>query len=412
MKIFGTLYRTELKKILSKKAIYITFIVGFAFISLVELSNMLFDNHDFPDGKKTGVEYEMYEREVGEKKTGLKMDDDFYESMRRELLEYQENHKDEIQEIKKDGEDYDEIWYASDRTGNNWLLSKEYRSLSHDIDRMDLLLKGSAAQISEAKRNLIISNMEENKLTEAEIEYWLDQYDKIEKPFVYSYANGYSSFYACLLVIIWLVFMIIIIGLSGVFADENSYKTDALILSSRYGRGKICLAKLIAGITFSVGTALFVLSLCLAMPLIAWGGKGWNTPIQNILPACTHNLTIGESIYLIFGLGITVSILFGIFTMMLSHIFRNTTPVLAIQIGILLISIFEVPYRYVGLTKIWMIRLVSILRERSFVFDRLYIFSGIKLNCFQMAGIIYSILFIIFFIMTIEMYRKSEVRSR
>ena len=413
MKIFGTLYWMELKKILTKKAIYITLLVGLVFFGLVELSNAIFEKYEYPDKTVTGLELEALQREAGEQITGEKMDDAFYEKARKEITDYKETHKEEIKIMEeKNGADHTDLWYSADRTGQEWLLNKEYRSYSRDTDRYKLFMEGSSAEIEESKRNNIIKNFEEDKLTDVEKDYWLKEYDSIPKPFVYSYAQGYYTFYTILSVMIWLVFVLIIIGLSGVFADENTFRTDALILSSRNGRGKVCLAKLAAGLTYSVMAMITVFSVCILMPMTIWGAKGLDTPIQNILPGCAYNMTIGQSIELIFGIGILLSVLFGAFTMMLSHIFRNTTPVLSIQLGILLVCIFSIPEKLGLISKIWTLRPTYFLQADTFFKYRLFNISNIRLNCFEMAGIVYPVLGILFFILTMMLYKRSEVTSR
>lgn len=62
-----------------------------------------------------------------------------------------------------------------------------------------------------------------------------------------------------LYIIGWILVLIIAIALSGVFADEKTYRTDALVLSSKNGRIPVCIAKIFSGITFAVLETIILL---------------------------------------------------------------------------------------------------------------------------------------------------------
>lgn len=68
----------------------------------------------------------------------------------------------------------------------------------------------------------------------------------------YNYDLGYQRMENILLSYYYTLAVLIVIGLAGIFCGEYSRKTDALILSAKYGRHKIAFAKIKAGIIFSV----------------------------------------------------------------------------------------------------------------------------------------------------------------
>ena len=414
MNNFGILYGTELKKILSKKAVWITLVFGILFIGVVEMSNMLFEKYDFMDMTMSGFQYEALHREKGEAVSGEVMDDAFYEKIRTEMNEFKTTHEEDIARvIDTERTGYPGLWYCAERCGYEWLLNTESRAIGYgNSDRYKLFMEGTAEEIMDAKRDNIIINMEADGLAEHEKEYWLERYDRIEKPIVYSYSKGYSTFFDCLFVMIWLVFMLIVIGLSGVFADENTYKTDALILSCRNGRTQICLAKLTAGITFSVTFMLIVLGICLFVPLMGFGAKGWNAPIQNVIVTSAFHMSIGQAVIMTFAIAILIAILCGLFTMLLSQVFRNTVPVMAVQTGVLIISIFNLPYSFGMLSQVWALRPTNFLKNFAFIEYRLFPIPGALINCFQMAGVLYAVFSIVFFVVTTRLYRNMQIASR
>ena len=246
-----TIYFIELKKIFAKKAIWIMLLIGFAFIGVVQLSNVLWEKYTYGDKTISGAEFEALQRKKGEELTGLKMDDDFYENVRNELYESKEKHQNEIDSIvNTEKSSYPWVSYAADCAGYEWLLNKEQRATRSQ--NLDFFMEETAEEIQEAKRDNIFDTMVNDNLTEKEIDYWDKEYNGLTQPSVYSYANGYSVFFDALFIMGWLAFLVIVIGNAGVFADENLLKTDVLILSSKKGRKVACYAKLMAGVTMSL----------------------------------------------------------------------------------------------------------------------------------------------------------------
>ena len=77
----------------------------------------------------------------------------------------------------------------------------------------------------EKMREDIISDGRELGASEEEINVWLKEYDSIDKPIKYYYAESYSNILDVLFFIGWVLFLNIAIALSGVFADEKTYRT-------------------------------------------------------------------------------------------------------------------------------------------------------------------------------------------
>ncbi len=414
MKNFGIIFGAELKKILSKKAMWATLIAGILLIGTVEVSDLFFEHYDYPDISMSGVEYEQLQREKGEAITGDAMDDAFYERFRNEMKEFGNEHQQDIEKIvDTDGSGYTDLWFCAERTGNQWLLSKELRAIGTETEGYEKLITGgTAAQIEKAKREELIYRMNAEGIGDSEQAYWIGRYDSIEKPFIYSYSQGYITFYECIFVMIWLVFLVMVIGLSGVFADENTCRTDALILSSRNGRRVTCLAKLTAGITFSAAAMLVVTGTGLLIPLLAYGAGGWNTPVQNVLVGSPYDITVGRAVIITILIAVLAAVVCGLFTMLLSLLFKNTLPVMAVQTALLLLSIFSLPDKFGILSQIWGLKPMYFLKSEVFNEYRLFPVPGGYLNCLQMAAIAYILLSAVFFFLVLRRYGKYQILGR
>ncbi len=277
---------------------------------------------------------------------------------------------------------------------------------------MNRVMEASADEYYEAKRDSIEHSLKTDGLGEAEKEYWVNKYDSIDKPMKYAYTRSYSLFMDISFAYIWFVFLLIVLSLSGIFAEEHTHKTDALILCSRNGKNPVCLAKILAGVTVAMAEMILVLGVNLGVLLLAYGSTGWNSPIQNIIVGTPWDLTIGGMVMLLLGLGVLFSILFAIVSMFLSHVLGNGVHVMAIQTGVLIISIFNIPYRFGLLSQIWTIRPTNFLKNFAFQEFRLYPLFGGYLNCFQMAGIVYAVGIVAFVLLTYCLYKKSQIKSR
>ena len=409
--MIGTLYQTEIKKIISKKSVWITLLIGMLLFSAIGMSKFFFDRWNLPDGTNlTGKEYYTLEREKGEGVTGRSIDDNLLSEIRAEINTVLSENKDVVEKIPAaDEDDIPGFYFAAQKLG--W--ENFFYILATGVEKQGSkkLMEASADELIVQQRNYIEQLLESDRLDEDEQAYWLSRYEKIEKPYVYSYSAGYQLFYLSLYVLIWFVFLFIVIALAGTFSEESQVRMDALILSCKNGRKPICIAKMLAGITLSVASMMFMLFFELAIVLITYGHEGWQYPIQNICPYVPWDITIGQGMGMIFGIAILLALLFSVFTQLLSLFFKNTSAALALQAGILVVSIFNIPYSMGIASKIWRYRPTNFLNQ-CFAEWRLFSISGHKVNCFEMAAVVYICMIILSILVVFVKYNKVQVESR
>lgn len=216
---------------------------------------------------------------------------------------------DNINELKKAVEDFesrDEIYYRGEDE-----MMKEYAHGGaayfgkYDIDISDLFLKLEKGEITEQEFDSIASGQEHKAIRKEFLPeyfklYWpVKEYDDIESSikrceweatnpsvtqhmreynaflaersrktlhngFNSGYDYGWDNFYSLLSddVGIFLAF-IIIFGLCGVFTSEYALSTDALLLSSKNGRGVLAWGKIAASLIYT--TACFAVYALLAL---------------------------------------------------------------------------------------------------------------------------------------------------
>lgn len=139
------------------------------------------------------------------------------------------------------------------------------------------------------------------------------------------YLNEFGYFFAAALTII---------GLSNLYSGEYTSRMDSLLFSSRYGRRKMVLAKMIASIIFCAAVVLLFSSINFLLIGFYYGLSGWNINLVNL-----HNIYSGtgfdgpvwlyfikQQVYAILGCSTL-----GFFVMLLSS--RTRSPIVPAFLG-------------------------------------------------------------------------------
>lgn len=414
---FGSLYKTELKKILSKRTIWITLVIGMTLLIISGISNVLpfgiGGRYDFPDGTSmSAYDFFQQQKKTSERITGQRIDDALLQRMRTEMTDFLKDKQDLPYADTSGSKEYRGVWFAAEKLGYEDLLSKLYTQFQDAEDPNRLLMESDAAEYYQAVKDNLNHVFSRNGLREEETAYWSEKYDRQSMPITYGYARGYSGFIQMFYVYIWFVFLLIAVSLAGVFSDEVSHRTDAMILSTRNGRKPASLAKLCAGITVGVLEMAVVLGVNLAVCLTVFGHGGWNAPLLMVIQSTAWDLTVGQGISILIGLALVLAVVFATVTMLLSQILGSSTGVLAVQIGILLLGIFNIPDSLGIFSQLWSIRPTNFLMYYAFSEYRLFNFSGHFLNVFQAAGILYPLLIAAALPITYVSYQRMQVKSR
>lgn len=388
------LYRAELKKILGKKAVWIATILGLILILLVGLTNLS------SDGMKA---YVNYQEDTLSEISGQVMDEAFFENYHA-LIE---------KEIEEHPERYEKI-YENDplavylNASKNIGMDDLYDYFYNVIRDRALIPEMTADDFYKAMRNNIEHDGLELGCSKEEVDTWLEVFDGIEKPITYSYAMAYENILDVLFLIGWVLVLIIAIALAGSFADEKTYRTDALVLSSKNGRMPVCLVKMAAGISFAMLETIILLGVCFGVMMFFYKPTGWNAMIQNVIPSSPWNITIINMMLIYIGLGLLVSIFFALTNMIISHLTKSALVTMAIHATIVFLGLFNVPTKLSVLARIWELRPTMALYYGTFC-------NTYRYGCFnnvQISVLIYAILAIIFAIILVLSYKKSQIESR
>lgn len=171
-----------------------------------------------------------------------------------------------------------------------------------------------------------------------------DVYPAGEENLNVGYTSGWvNSIYAVIYTILSLG-CIIIIMVSPVFAEEYSRGTDALILTSRYGRTKCSTAKIIASFIASMSLTAAVIAIMFGICVLTYGPAGWEASLQfnnlRIFEEIPYGMTCGEGV--LFGclMWFAAMAVLTAFTILFSAVCRNAFTSLILSFAVYVIPMF------------------------------------------------------------------------
>ena len=273
----------------------------------------------------------------------------------------------------------------------------------------DLDIKDGAFfyQAMEGKIQTLLNNPS-RKLSNEQKEYWGSMADKVDVPLQYGYYGGWEVIISSFELLMFVLLAICIV-IAPVFSGEYQAGTDAVILSAKYGKTKLAIAKIAASLLF--GTAAFVLHIVVAcgLPLAAFGGDGWNLPLQIANTIIPYPFTFLQAVLI--NIGIIYLILLAMIglTLLLSAQMKSPYLVLIILVPVLFIPMFLTPNGTTGAYNLTLFLLPyrSTMPELGKYIS--YQFGGLVLDALTVRAILYVVLTVIMLPLARLGFKKHQV---
>lgn len=299
------LIRFELKKIVNRR------ITAFALLSALLLNILFFglgvvnevhfsfiSEEDRLVQKLHGLEAIRFEREEMVELKGYLTDTYLKQrEAERKAIESNPRHFEKIpdHELEEKKKRMREEGFSEKEIANIPVLKLKDDVYIHQLDKYDMLRshlyiripeiiaelkKGDLSGIAE-RRSGKYRHAQKPTDTKEEISKLLRMYEQIPTPFYYDYYIGWerlSSGFSWIVAI--LLGAVIVICLSPVFSQEYSFQTDAIILTSKLGKSKLIVAKLLSSFLFTTAVYLFFAALNLGLYAAVYGLSGSKSPIQ------------------------------------------------------------------------------------------------------------------------------------
>ena len=252
-----------------------------------------------------------------------------------------------------------------------------------------------------------------DNFTKNEKEYLIEQYQNLNTPLYYEYADGWkallgSQFLPTLMIIITVVLGFLV---SGIFSDEFIYKADSIFFSTRFGRNKAILSKIAAGLITTTSMYWCSVILYSLLVLTILGFDGAECMIQTSFGNwfSMYNITYLQEWFLTM-FGGYIGLLFILILAMLvsaktrSTVFAITIP-FALSCAPMFLGRIEILSRAMTLFPDMLLRISTNLGE--FV---LYELGGYVIDILGILIPLYSILSILLLPILFYVYRKTEIR--
>lgn len=249
-----------------------------------------------------------------------------------------------------------------------------------------------------------------DQFSQAEREYLVERYEALETPIRYDYSEGWQQLFQYSPAVLMLIALFLGFLTAGIFSGEFSWKSDAVLFSSRYGRDRAVRAKVLAG--FLLVTAVYWAAFLIysGMVLAFLGTDGAGCPIQSYMGGWKsfYNITFFQE-YLLIGLGGYVGNLFLLFlTMQVSA--KTGSTVLAVLVPFALIflpsflSEFQVLSGVLGLLPDQLLQMNLVTR-----YFNLYQLGSRVLGAARILPVLYGVLTLLLPPVLYQVYRKKEI---
>jgi len=255
------------------------------------------------------------------------------------------------------------------------------------------------------------SDTQENYYSEQEKQFLIAQYEKLETPFYYEYADGWDALLEYATTIIMLTVLITGFLVSGIFSDEIQLKADSIFFSTVLGRDRAISAKIKAG--FVVVTVIYWITILLftGIVLSVLGFGGANCAIQNGFAnwKSFYNITYLQA-YLLTVSGGYLGNLFILFLSMFASA-KTHSKALAVTIPFILLFIpsflsgLSVLSEILGILPDQLLQIPMAIKTFN-----LYQFGEKVVGAVPIIMILYTVLFLILLPILYNVYRKTEVK--
>ena len=264
-----------------------------------------------------------------------------------------------------------------------------------------------------------ISNLEEwlysdeakDQFTDMEKQFLIKQYEQLEIPLYYEYADGWIALLEYAPSIIMLTVLITNFFVSGIFSNEFQLKADAIYFSTKYGRNKAVKSKVEAGGIIITIIYWVVVLLYSAIVLGILGADGANCAIQAGFGSWKsfYNITYFEN-YLLTMVGGYIGSLF-ILTISMLISAKTKSTVLSVTVPFIFVFLPSFLSGFSALTEILGLLPDQLLQMNVAIkYFNLYQFGDRVIGAVPIIMILYAVLYVLMVPILYRVYQKAEIK--
>ena len=290
MKEFWTLVSFEYRKILGKRSVKIALLLTL-FLSVFSIWGTLMGSY-YIEGElfESNAEAMKKDRAYARELSGRILDDkllmetaDAYQTIPDSAAVYQST-----EEYQKNARKYSSIYSLARQVYDT-------PNVRFGAPEMGTLDPARAEQFYEIRELCMTKQIENAPISENAKEIMMQYSAEVKEPWIFSYSDGYTRFMTIMATSGVRAAFVMAICLAPLFAGEYSSRTDQLLLSARYGKGKLIKAKFFTGFSMTGIVTLLVTLQSYVQSMLTFGFDGGNANVQIYDALFPYPLTLKQA---------------------------------------------------------------------------------------------------------------------
>lgn len=405
--------RYEIKKCLSKTANKIGLLILTVVLIIVSYFAATYVDYVDEDGNnRTGIIAVRSLRDMKNQWAGYITEDVLREVIEQNALvnasaEYQSNDVQENNKAYSKKQGFSDI---RDMINHAFCGFREYNYYRADSVTTEEVSEFYTKRISNLEEWLY-SDEAKDQFTDMEKQFLIKQYEQLEIPLYYEYADGWIALLEYAPSIIMLTVLITSFFVSGIFSNEFQLKADAIYFSTKYGRNKAVKSKVEAGGIIITIIYWVVVLLYSAIVLGILGADGANCAIQAGFGSWKsfYNITYFEN-YLLTMVGGYIGSLF-ILTISMLISAKTKSTVLSVTVPFIFVFLPSFLSGFSALTEILGLLPDQLLQMNVAIkYFNLYQFGDRVIGAVPIIMILYAVLYVLMVPILYRVYQKAEIK--
>lgn len=290
MKEFWALVSFEYRKILGKRSVKIALLLTL-FLSVFSIWGTLMGSY-YIEGElfEANAEAMKKDRAYARELSGRILDDkllmeaaDAYQTIPDSAAVYQST-----EEYQKNARKYSSIYSLARQVYDT-------PNVRFGAPEMGTLDPARAEQFYEVRELCMTKQIENAPISENAKEVMMQYSAEVKEPWIFSYSDGYTRFMTIMATSGVMAAFVMVICLAPLFAGEYSNHTDQLLLSARYGKGKLIKAKFFTGFSMTGIVTLLVTLQSYVQSMLTFGFDGGNANVQIYDALFPYPLTLKQA---------------------------------------------------------------------------------------------------------------------
>lgn len=405
--------RYEIKKVFSKTANKIGLLILTVVLIIVSYFAVTYVDYVDEDGNnRTGIIAVRSLRDMKNQWAGYITEDVLREVIVQNALvnasaEYQSNDVQENNKAYSKKQGFSDI---RDMINHAFCGFREYNYYRADSVTTEEVSEFYTKRISNLEEWLY-SDEAKDQFTDMEKQFLIKQYEQLEIPLYYEYADGWIALLEYAPSIIMLTVLITSFFVSGIFSNEFQLKADAIYFSTKYGRNKAVKSKVEAGGIIITIIYWVVVLLYSAIVLGILGADGANCAIQAGFGSWKsfYNITYFENCLLTMMGGYIGSLFILTISMLISA--KTKSTVLSVTVPFIFVFLPSFLSGFSALTEILGLLPDQLLQMNVAIkYFNLYQFGDKVIGAVPIIMILYSVLYVFMVPILYRVYKKAEIK--